>query len=86
MHKPSHKLSEDFVQGAFLELLVNCDLSFELNLEWKIPVNCLLERRDVFAVMPTGFGKNFFQQCSPHYSNRTRFEKESIRTVWLFAR
>ena len=32
---------------------------FELKQEQKIAVNCLLEGRDVFAVMPTGFGKSF---------------------------
>ena len=51
--------------------MINSDLGFELKLEHKIPVNCLLEGRDVFAEMPTGFGKSFFQQCSPHHSDRT---------------
>ena len=50
--------SVDYVQGAFLKLLVNSDLSFQLKQEQKIAVNCLLEGRDVFAVMPTGFGKS----------------------------
>ena len=58
MRKPS----VDFVQGAFLELLINSDLSFGLKLEQKIPVNHLLERRDVFTMMPTGFGKSFFSR------------------------
>ena len=44
----------DFVQGAFLKLLVNSDLRFELKQEQRIAVNCQLEGRDVFAVMPTG--------------------------------
>ena len=56
----SRKLSVDFVQGAYLELLINSDLNFELKLEQKIPVKCLLEWRDVFAVMLTGFEKSFF--------------------------
>ena len=51
--------SVDYVQGASLKLSVNSDLSFELKQEQKIAVNCLLEGRDVFAVMPTGFGKSF---------------------------
>ena len=71
MHFTSRKPSVHFVQGEFLELLINSDLSFELNLEQKIPVNCLLEGRDVFSVMPTGFGKIFFQPCPPHHSDRT---------------
>ena len=50
--------SVDYVQGAFLKQ-VNSDLSFELKQEQKIAVNCLLEGRDVFVVMPTGFGKSF---------------------------
>ena len=40
--------------------MTDFDLSLELKLEQKIPVNCLLEVRDVFAVMPTGCGKSFF--------------------------
>ena len=51
--------SVDFVQGAFLKLSVNSDLSFELKQEQRIAVNCLMGRRDVFAVMPTGLGKSF---------------------------
>ena len=52
--------------------MINSDLNFELKLEQKIPVKCLLEGRDVFAVMPTGFEKSFFfQPCSPHYSDQT---------------
>ena len=56
----SREPSVDFVQGAFFERLTDFDLSLELKLEQKIPVNCLLEVRDVFAVMPTGCGKSFF--------------------------
>ena len=51
--------SIDYVQGAFLRLSVNSDLSFKLKQEQRIAVNCLLEGRDVFAVMLTGFGKSF---------------------------
>ena len=54
--------SVDYVQGVFLKLSVNSDLSFELKQEQKIAVNSLLEGRDVFAVMPTGFGKSFIFQ------------------------
>ena len=76
MHFTSRKPSVDFVQGATLELLINSDLCFEQNLEQKIAENCLLEERDVFAVMPTSFGKSFFFffffNCSPQRSNRTR--------------
>ena len=48
--------SVDYVQGVFLKLSVNSDLSFELKQEQKLAVNSLLEGRDVFAVMPTIFG------------------------------
>ena len=51
-----------FVQGAFLKLSVNSDPSFELKEEQKIAVNWLLEGRDVFAVIPTDFGKSFIFQ------------------------
>ena len=81
VHFTSHEPSVDFVQGVFLKLLINSDLSFELKLEQKIPVNCLLEGRDVFAVMPTGFGKSFFFSAmlsTSQQSNRKRFEKESM--------
>ena len=40
--------------------MINFDLRFELKLEQKIPVNCLLEGRDVLAVMSTSFGKSVF--------------------------
>lgn len=54
---------EAFVKGAFLELSVNADSSFELKEEQKIAKNCLRAGRNVFAVIPTGFGKSFiFQQ------------------------
>ena len=56
---------EAFVKGAFLELSVNTDSSFELKEEQKIAKNCLREGRNAFAVIPTGFGKSFiFQQFS----------------------
>ena len=59
-HFTSREPSVDFVQGAFFERLTDFDLSFELKLEQKIPVNFLLEVRDVLAVIPTGCGKSFF--------------------------
>ena len=52
-----HNTSPRSVPQAF-----GSDLSFELKQEQKIAVNCLLEGRDVFAVMPTGFGKSFIFQ------------------------
>ena len=50
--------------------LINSDLRFELKQEQRIAVNCLLEGRDVFAVMPTGFGKSFIFSAVLH-SDRT---------------
>ena len=70
--------------------MTDFDLSFELKLEQKIPMNCLLEVRDVFAVMPTGCGKSFFLAVTakkntltatgqhPQRSNKRVFEKKSI--------
>ena len=71
----SHKRSVGFVQGAFLKLSINSDLSFEVKLKQKIAVNCLLEGKDVFTVMPNCFGKIFFS-CSTQRSRRRRFEKD----------
>ena len=51
---------EAFVKGAFLELSVNADSSFELKEEQKIAKNCLREGRNVFAVIPTGFRRFYF--------------------------
>ena len=61
--------------------MINSDLSFELKLEQKIPVNPLLEGRDVFAKMPTGFGKSFFQPCSPHHSDRTEEDLSVVLVI-----
>ena len=67
--------------------MINSDLSFKLKLKQKITVNCLLEGKDVFAVMPTGFGKSFSDEKSfsavlhMQWMNRRRFEKESIPTM-----
>ena len=61
--------------------MINSDLIFELKLEQKIPVNRLLEGRDVFAMMRTGFGKSFFQPCSPHHSDRTEEELSVVLVI-----
>ena len=37
-------------------------------------MDCLLEGRDAFAVMPTSFGKSFFFSCSSQRSNKKIFE------------
>ena len=51
-----------FIQGAFLKHSVNSDFRFELKQEQRIAANSLLEGRDVFALMPTGFSKGFIFQ------------------------
>ena len=72
MHFTSCAPPVDFVQGVFLKLLINSDLSFELELEQKIPVNCLLEGRDVFVVNYRPVSeRGFFQLCSPRHNDRT---------------
>ena len=71
----------NFVQGAFFKLSINSDSSFELKEEQKIAVNCLLEGRDVFAVIPTGFGKSFTFQLFSTAIELRRFQKDCIRTV-----
>ena len=51
---------------AFRKLSVNSDSNFELKEEQKVAVSCLLEGRDIFAVMPTGFGKSFIFSAVLH--------------------
>ena len=74
MYFTSRKPSVDFVQGAFLELLINSDLSFELKLEQKIAVNCFLEGSDVSV-------RVFFSAVLHCHRTEKDFEKESIQTV-----
>ena len=51
-----------FVQEAFRKLSVDSHHLLDLKQEQEDAVICLLERRDVFAVMPTGYGKSFVFQ------------------------
>ena len=44
-------------------------------------MNRLLEGRDVFAKMPTGFGMSFFQPCSPHHSDRTEEDLSVVLVI-----
>ena len=53
-------VSVDYVQGVFLKLSVNSDLSFELKQEQKIAVNCLLEGRDAFHCDANRFRQEFY--------------------------
>ena len=54
--------SEKLVQDAFNKLSIESQPIIQLKPEQKEAVNCLLEGKDVFAVMPTGFGKSFIFQ------------------------
>ena len=51
-----------FVQEAFRKLSVDSHHLLDLKQEQEDAVICLLERRDVFAVMPTGYVKSFVFQ------------------------
>ena len=44
-------------------------------------MNRLLEGWDVFAMIPTGFGKRFFQLCSPHHSNQTEEDLSVVLVI-----
>ena len=54
---------EGIVIKAFRELSVKSSISLQLKKEQKETVNCLLNGRDVFAVMLSGHGKKVFN-CS----------------------
>ena len=83
VHFISHESSVDFGQGGFLKLLINSDSSFELKLEQKIVVNCLLEEWNVFAVMATGFGKSFSFQLFSTAIKQKIWEGEHPNSVIL---
>ena len=68
-----------------MERLINPDLSFELNLEQKIAVNCLLEGRDVFAVMPTAFAKSFFWLFSTAITQKNTDLGRKVSELWEFS-
>ena len=55
-----------------------------LKLEQKDAVNCLLEGRGVFALMPTGFGKSFiFQLFSMAIERKKTFEGKTSNSALL---
>ena len=51
-----------FVQEAFCKLSIDSNHLVELKREQEQALNCLLEGRDVFTVIPTGYGKSFIFQ------------------------
>ena len=55
--------SVDYVQGAFLKLSVNSDLSFELKQEQKIAVNC---RKGCFRCDADRFRQEFYVSAVLH--------------------
>lgn len=54
----SNHSNANFVSAALEQLTVHAGHVFKLKLEQEHAINCLLEGRDVFAVMPTGYGKS----------------------------
>ena len=51
-----------FITEALDKLKIESGHFFQLKREQELTVNCLLEGRNVFAVMPTGYGKSFVFQ------------------------
>ena len=51
-----------FITEALDKLKIESGHCFQLKREQELTVNCLLEGRNVFAVMPTGYGKSFVFQ------------------------
>ena len=76
--------SVDYVQDACSKLSINFGFRFDLKPEQKDAVNCLLEGRDVFAVMPTGVGKSFiFQLFSMAIEQKKTFEGKPSNSAIL---
>ena len=76
--------SVDYVQDACSKLSINSGFRFDLKPEQKDAVNCLLEGRDVFAVMPTGVGKSFiFQLFSMAIEQKKTFKGEPSNSAIL---
>ena len=52
----------EFILQAFRKPSIEANNLVNLKHEQEKAVNCLSERRDVFALMPTGYGKRFIFQ------------------------
>ena len=76
--------SVDYVHDAWSKLSINSGFRFDLKPEQKDAVNCLLEGRDVFAVMPTGVSKSFiFQLFSMAIEQKKTFEGKPSNSAIL---
>ena len=76
--------SVDFVQDACSKFSINSGFRFDLKPEQRDAVNCLLEERDVFAVMPTVVVKSFiFQQFSMAIEQKKTFEGKPSNSAIL---
>ena len=84
MHFTSRKPSVDFVQGAFLELLINSDLSFRLKLVTVRAENsCELFTvwEGCFRSDANRFWRELFFSAVPH-SDRTEDLRRRVSEQW----
>ena len=61
-----HQLFETALAATMNEL----DLAFYLKQEQKTPLESFLCKKDVFAVLPTGYGKSLIYQLAPLVAKR----------------
>ena len=75
------------VKEAFYKPSLNSQFSFKVKPGQKEAVNCLLEEKDVFAVISTGFSKSFICQLfSMAIEQKISEGKQSNSVVLVFPR